>query len=158
MYLQGFGEVIADIMTVNPALADIASASAILDTSNYTFNAVTLGKDAEGFRYHSHTISSTDVGPVYNGDLLIIQNYDTVNPSSYIFSSTNLQFSSSYSSTPQAPTIYDVRLEDAPTTTNAGSGEPDLGHYINAAIHPDFSSVWNIIGAFPPADRDWETS
>ena len=42
MFTQGFGEVLTDLLTTNPALADLPSASAILDTSNYTFNAITF--------------------------------------------------------------------------------------------------------------------
>ena len=59
MFTQGFGEVLTDLLTINPALADLPSASAILDTSNYTFNAITYGKDAQGFNFHGHTVSST---------------------------------------------------------------------------------------------------
>ena len=47
MYLQGFGEILADVMTVNPALSELPSASSILDASNYTFQAITFGKDAD---------------------------------------------------------------------------------------------------------------
>jgi len=60
MYTQGFGEVLTDIMTANPALADLPSASAILDTSNYTFQAVTFGKDADGFSKHGHVVYTSE--------------------------------------------------------------------------------------------------
>lgn len=58
MLTVGFGELITDILTVNPAIRSIPSASSILDTSNYTFNAVSLGKDSEGFAQHGHTLFS----------------------------------------------------------------------------------------------------
>ena len=58
MFVQGFGEVLTDALTVNPALADLPAASSILDTSNFTFQAVAFGKDTGGFTHHAHAISS----------------------------------------------------------------------------------------------------
>lgn len=63
MYTAGFGEVLTDILTVNPELASVSSASAILDTSNYTFQAVTFGKDADGFNHHAHTVYTSSSIP-----------------------------------------------------------------------------------------------
>jgi hypothetical protein len=59
MYTEGFGEILTTILTTNPELSSVPSASAILDTSNYTFQAVTFGKDAEGFSHHAHTVHTT---------------------------------------------------------------------------------------------------
>ena len=151
MYTQAFGEILTDILTINPAIGLIPSASAILDTSNFTFNAVTFGKDADGFKYHAHTVSSVSSG-VYNKGLVLCKNYNNTSPSSYHFSSTYYQFSSVYSSMPQYPTIYDTRLERNSTVTNVSAGSTsDVGHYINAAIDPTLSSVWNVIGGYPPS-------
>lgn len=61
MFTQGFGEVLTDILTINPELSGIPSASSILDTSNYTFQAVTFGKDADGFNHHAHTIINSKI-------------------------------------------------------------------------------------------------
>ena len=59
MITQGFGETLTDALTANPALADLPSVSAILDTSNYTFQAVTFGKDAQGFQgFHAHLVTA----------------------------------------------------------------------------------------------------
>lgn len=54
MFVDKAGEVIADVMTMNRALSGIPSASSILDTSNYTFHAISYGKDPSGFGYHAH--------------------------------------------------------------------------------------------------------
>lgn len=148
MFTQGFGEVVTDVLTVNPALQSIPSASSILDVSNYTFNAITLGKDAQGFKFHAHTVSSLNSG-VYNSSYVLANRYNSISPSSYHSSGTHLQFSSSYISTPNYPSIYDQRLERGSTLCNVGSG--DLGHYLNAAIDPSYSSVWNVIGGYPPS-------
>lgn len=151
MFTQAFGEILTDILTINPAIGSIPSASAILDTSNFTFNAVTFGKDADGFRYHAHTVSSEAAG-VYNGGFVATKNYNNTSPSSYHFSSTYYQFSSTYSSMPQYPTIYDTRLEKNSTVTNVSAASTsDVGHYLNAAIDPILSSVWNVIGGYPPS-------
>jgi len=148
MFTQGFAEVLIDILTVNPAIINIQSASAILDTSNYTFNAITLGKDAKGFKFHSHTVSSLNSG-IYNNNYVLAKRYNSFSPSSYHSSGSHLQFSSSYVSVPNYPSIYDQRLERGSTLCNIGSG--DLGHYVNAAIDSSYSSIWNVIGGYPPS-------
>ena len=173
MFTQGFGEVLTDLMTTNPAIVDLPSASAILDTSNYTFNAITYGKDAQGYNFHGHTLSSTQYVSAdtslavsgFNGDytatggILIVKNYNPFNQSknSYYFSSTYLEFSSTYNSVPEYPAPHNARLEIASTSTiNASSYQyasalPDLGHYPNVAVDENLSAIWNVIGAFPPS-------
>ena len=152
MLTQGFGEVIIDILTTNPLLSSIPSASAILDTSNYTINSITYGKDANGFKYHAHTISSI-VGSTYNDNFVQMVRYNTVSPSSYHSSATHIQFSSIYSSIPCYPSVYDIRLERLSTLTNYSGTQYDAGHYINLAIDrdPTVSGAWNIVGGFPPS-------
>lgn len=165
MFTQGFGELLTDILTVNPAIRAIPSASAILDASNYTFNAVTFGKDSVGFRYHAHVLSSIDEywPPILNlypykansGHVIAIRG-NSISPSSYHSSATHLLLSSIYNSVPNYPSIYDNRLErgDALTEIQYGisaislvlplglsPGDPalvassNIGHYINATVH-----------------------
>lgn len=168
MFVQGFGDVLTNVMTVNPALSDIPSASSILDTSNYTFQAVTFGKDAEGFTLHAHEVSTTqyvnDVvasgASAYDSGLLIVKNYGSIladGASSYVLSATYNQLSSTYNSVPNDTSPLDYRLERASTlSTNLSnyqyaSSLPNLGHYINAALNPDLSAIWNKVGAFTPS-------
>ena len=172
MFVQGFGEILTDILTVNPAFSDLPSASSILDTSNYTFQALTFGKDAEGFVQHSHAISSIQYvdGVVASGassfdsGILTVINYasDATNgASSYIPSGTYLLFSSTYNSVPNDPSPLDRRLERGSTlstnlTTSTASGSftsalPDLGHYANPAVDSQLSAVWNKVGGFAPS-------
>jgi hypothetical protein len=152
MFTQGFGEVLADILTINPILSGIPSASAILDTSNFTFNAITYGKDANGFKFHAHTVSTVVVGieTIYNDGYLTFTRYNSISPSSYHSSATHSYFSSTYSSVPNYPSVYDTRLERASTITNV-ENTSDVGHYLNAAIDGPVSAAWNVIGAFPPS-------
>src|SRR5210317_273003 len=168
MIVRGFGEVLTDVMTVNPALPDIPSASSILDASNFTFQAVTFGKDAEGFTRHSHSISSTHYvngdsasgASSYNSGYLTIINLGSNaanGASSYVTSATYLQYSATYNSVPNDPSVEDLRLERGSTsstnlyTYQYASSLPDLGHYPNAGINSDLSSIWNVVGGFVPS-------
>ena len=168
MFTQGFGEILTDVMTVNPAIGSLPTASSILDASNYTFQAVTLGKDAAGFNgFHAHrvlssveTVSSTLGASSYDEGRLGIVNYGgslAGGASSYYFSSTYYNYSGTYDSMPNYPAITDTRLERGSTKSSNlsdhqhASALPDLGHYPNAAIDPLFSSVWNKVGGFAPS-------
>ena len=50
LLVNGAGELLADIMTVSPSLSGIAdhATSSILDSSNYTIQAISFGKDEIG--------------------------------------------------------------------------------------------------------------
>ena len=49
MLVDGAGELLADAMTVSPSLSGIASTSSILDTSNYTIQAISFGTGSDAF-------------------------------------------------------------------------------------------------------------
>tara|TARA_R100001443_G_scaffold36998_3_gene50791 strand:+ start:18532 stop:19596 length:1065 start_codon:yes stop_codon:yes gene_type:complete len=185
MFVQGFGEVLTDVFTVNPAIADLPSASSILDASNYTFQAVTFGKEADGFTRHSHAVSSiqrmdgdtaSSISGYDNGVLLIINRdlSDISSTSSYVVSAQYetpafrkaVTTSSYYNSVPNDPFPSDTRLErgstlstnlssfsavEGPRTGVDVSSFPNLGHYPNAILNPQLSSIWNKIGGFAPS-------
>ena len=56
LLVNGAGEAIADMLTVSPSLSGIPSASALLDTSNYTIQAISFGKDASAYQFNAHAI------------------------------------------------------------------------------------------------------
>jgi hypothetical protein len=147
MILKAFGETIVDVLTTNPALKDIPTASAILDVSNYCFQALTFGKDADGFSYHAHDIKSLSAG-VYNDGVVKVTRYNFLSPSSYHTSATHLQFSSTYKSVPNFPTVYDTRLERG-SLNYPIEVENDLGHYQNFSLQGNTS--WNILSPYPPS-------
>jgi hypothetical protein len=171
MFLQGFGEILTDIMTVNPEVSGLSNASSILDTSNYTFHAVTYGKDAQGFNFHAHTVSSVqrvdgeDDGTVsgYNDDHVIAINYTNAGTmvSSYPASASHNTFASAYVSLPQYPAINHTRLELVSTQTSPSpsfsAAGPDLGHYPNAYIDTTLSNAWTILGGFAPPSSAGKT-
>lgn len=56
MVVDSAGSLLADIMTAPRAYADIASLSSILDTSNYTIQAISFGKGKDGYSENAHKI------------------------------------------------------------------------------------------------------
>ena len=52
--VDGAGELLADIMMAPVSLSSIPDLSAILDTSNYTIQAISFGTDSSGYRKHGH--------------------------------------------------------------------------------------------------------
>lgn len=144
MFLDQSGEIIADIMTLNRSYAQIPSASAILDASNFTFHAITYGKDSDGFRNHAHVILS----PSADGVVKAIS-YGDSSFSGYQVSTTASALSFNYKLKPQSPTPMDVRLEKDTTLPNYTSAVADLGHCLNSIIDSNLSSFGHLIGCFP---------
>ena len=171
MFVQGFGEIITDILTVNPELSGVATASSILDTSNYTFQAITYGKDAEGFNFHAHSVSTVNrvngesdgIVSGYNDDHVIAVNFTNVGTmvSSYPASASHNTFASSYISLPQFPAVNHSRLELKSTRTTPdisfSAVGPDLGHYPNTYIDSNLSNAWTILGGFSPPSSAGKT-
>ena len=60
LLVNGAGELLADIMTVSPSLSGITdhATSSILDSSNYTIQAISFGKDASAYQYNAHALDS----------------------------------------------------------------------------------------------------
>ena len=56
MLVDGAGKTIADIMTASPSLSGVEdhATSSILDSSNYTIQAISFGKDLETFSKYAH--------------------------------------------------------------------------------------------------------
>jgi len=115
------GKTIADAMTITPSLADIASASAILDTSNYTIQAIAFGKPAASFTRHAHS-DDVAVPAISEGGVKVIT-YQTTNVSSYHASAHPDPQLSDY------PTPEDTRLENGSTETSVES--ENIGHNRN---------------------------
>jgi len=143
MFLDSAREHLADIMTINRSLSQIPSASAILDTSNYTFQAISYGKDPEGFKYHAHAL----ISPSGDGKIRVVS-YGPTNVSSYSSKLTASALSQNYKQYPSSPTPTDTRLEMRSTTTNY-SASPDLGQYLNPIINPDLSAYYPLLGGIP---------
>lgn len=63
MLTDGAGELLADIMTVSPSLATISdpATQAILDTSNYTIQAISFGTGSDAFRTNAHNFDGKKI-------------------------------------------------------------------------------------------------
>lgn len=150
MILDGAGELIVDVLTANRSLSGIPSASAILDTSNYTFHAISYGKDADGFRNHAHILRYDSFGLV-DDKIIKVLSYEN-NVKSYHTSATASALSEIYNLLPASPTPLDRRLELKSTVPNYYSGVADVGHCLNSIIDPNLSAYANYIGCFPAAN------
>lgn len=146
MFLDGLGELIVDALTANRSFAQIPSASAILDTSNYTFQAISYGKNADGFKYHGHVILS----PSGQGNGVIkVLSYQPISVSSYHSSSIASALSYKYNLLPDSPKPTDTRLEHKSTVPNYSSGVPDIGHCLNSGMDQNLSGFAHLVGCFP---------
>lgn len=144
MFLDKAGEHIADIMTMNRTYASIPSASSILDTSNYTFHAVSFGKDADGFRNHAHVIYQ----PSSNISIKVIS-YEGASVSGYHTSATASALSYKYKLMPESPTPLQTRLESESTVPAYSTSVIDIGHCLNSIIDSSLSAYSHLIGCFP---------
>lgn len=144
MILDNTGELIVDFLTVPRALSGISSASAILDTSNYTVRAASLGKDALGYNYHAH---HPTLAAYTSGDGIIrVVSYGGNTVSSYHTSSFGL--SAGVNILPQASIPRLERLEANSTLTSAISGGYNVGHNPNLVPRDTSSAVF---GCFAPS-------
>lgn len=66
MIVDGGAELLADIMTISPSISNIPSASALLDTSNYTIQAASFGKDPASYLTNCHSSSILELSSIYN--------------------------------------------------------------------------------------------
>jgi len=140
-------ELLADIMTANRSLSGIPSASAVLDPSNYTFQAISYGKDANGFKFHAHEILS----PSADGKIKVVS-YENLTVSSYHSSATAVALDSIYKMFPASPLPTDTRLEKASTVPNYSLGVVDAGQCLNAfarSTNDNIKTNAHLIGCFP---------
>lgn len=144
MLADGAGKIIVDAFTANRSYASIPSASAILDTSNYTIVAVSFGKDADGFQHHAHEIISPS-----STQVIKVLSYKEKSLSSYHTSATASALESTYKLLPASPSPVDRRLEFKSTITAYTSSVPNVGHCLNSILDQNLSSYHHLVGCFP---------
>lgn len=127
MIMDNLGEVITDFMTLPRALKDIPSASSLLDASNYTVRAASLGKDAPGYQFHAH---SSDLSAAMAADgILRVVSYGDVDVSSYQTSSFYVSTGNKLLPEFSKPTMD--RLEERSTQVSYLPNSLDVGHNLN---------------------------
>tara|TARA_Y100000296_G_scaffold58612_1_gene67572 strand:- start:12 stop:1115 length:1104 start_codon:yes stop_codon:yes gene_type:complete len=152
MIVDKAGELIVDALTITPSLSGIASASAILDTSNYTIRAISFGKDASGYLNHAHEPGPRAIEATSSADrVLRVVSYEASTAlygvSSYHsapsatsaiikfneISSLGVSAGTRYYLLPEAPSPMQTRLETKSTAIapDKGLSGYDLGHNLN---------------------------
>ena len=127
MIMDNLGEIIADFMSLPRALENIPSASSILDASNYTVRAASLGKDALGYQFHGH---SSDLSAAMTADgILRVVSYGDTDVSSYQTSSFYVSTGNKLLPEFSKPTMD--RLEERSTQVSYLPNSLDIGHNIN---------------------------
>lgn len=124
LIVDGGGRTIIDILTTSPSLSAIPSASAILDTSNYTIRAISFGKDSDGYRTHAHGLYNN----ILLGEFTNVKaiSYESASLSSYHGSALPYIFSAAtytnipYKLKPKYPDPQDLRLESRTTAPVPG--------------------------------------
>jgi hypothetical protein len=141
MLVDQAGALIADILTANPSLSGISSASAILDTSNYTIQAIAFGKGTSGYQNHASLGGNITAGSTR--DVITVTPENLMDTSSYQTSALNYPVMS-------YPDPRDIRLEKRTTQTKVPSF--DLGHNLNAinfSATNGFGESSTQIGCYP---------
>ncbi len=110
MVVDGARQLLADAFTISPSYASIQSASAVLDASNYTVQAIAFSKDSAGFSNYAHAYnpSSQVILEASGGNLIIAV---TTTPSVSAYNST-------LATLPSYPSPLDTQLE--PTSNTSG--------------------------------------
>jgi len=144
MIVDTAGQVIVDMLTLSPSLSKIPSASAILDTSNFSFQAISYGKDVSGFNKHAHAVYDS------NYSAIIVRSYESV--SSYHSSAIGSAILR-YNILPEYPDPLNTRLEQNNCRTVFSSlfSGLDVGHCANHVLLSSYSSVYQTLGCFAPS-------
>jgi len=99
-------EVLAKIMVTPPGVSAISSASSILDTSNYTVQAISFAKDGSAYSENAHDISDSRK----SAGALISSPYSEFTSVGFV-SSTSVSSYSPYNLLPSYPQPEDKKLE-----------------------------------------------
>ena len=88
LLVNGAGELLADIMTVSPSLSGITdhATSSILDSSNYTIQAISFGTDKLAYRNNAHLLDEakgTLLSSIYSGVAVGVTSDSDLASSSY---------------------------------------------------------------------------
>jgi len=56
LLVDGAGSLVVDMLTTSPSVSSVASAASLMDTSNFTVQAISFGKAASGYTQNAHTL------------------------------------------------------------------------------------------------------
>ena len=148
LIVDNAGKTLVDLLTISPSLSSIPTASALLDTSNYTIQAITFGAPSGAYTRNIHSTEYPQiVSAMTTTSAIILQ-----------LNSTSIGY---YPPTDIAPPKYpnpiDQKLENyaspsgtwsginlsLPFTTSAGLTIEDLGHHLNIGGIPSLATTVN---------------
>ena len=156
--VDGAGEILSDIMTAHTSLSGIPDLSSILDTSNYTIQAISFGKDVEGYNRHAHEITTRKGFGAYNpafterGSRIVVIQSEDITVSSYAPSDAGNILPSFVTprqtqlelDTITSGTIYnsaDPPVVQIPSFEACCPGITDIGHNLNVLWDAGSSSL-----------------
>jgi len=145
MVCVGGAEVLVDGLTVSPSLSGIATASAVLDTSNYTIHGISFGKGYDGYDSYAHASSVSSswsvTGATFVNTVNVVSGFNPTAVEGVLI--------------PTFPHPDDRRLQAASTRSPIASATiSDVGHNMNAI---EFSATNGLgisslgVGCFPPS-------
>jgi len=154
--VDGAGEILVDIMTAHSSLSGIADLSSILDTSNYTIQAISFGKDRKGYNRHAHEITQRKGYGTYNPSftergsrIVVIQSGDPTVSSYQPLDAGNLlpsfvtprQTQLELSATTSGVIYSTAGAEILPSFEACCPGITDIGHNLNVLWDVGSSSL-----------------
>ena len=169
LIVNGAGETLASLMTVNPALSGVATASALLDCSNYNIQAISFGTGKDAFTANAHNTGS----PAGAIQARQIQHWDVTGEEALLFVNFSGIDGSAYvpeAGLPEDPNPESTRLEmrdtttyqELPSTHNVSSYFTGNGQLVNLMPSAHVLSVATLVneadkkvigstlGCFPP--------
>jgi hypothetical protein len=136
LIVDNAGKTLVDLLTISPSLSAIPTASALLDTSNYTIQAITFGAPSGAYTRNIHSTEYPEiVSAMTYTSAIVLQLGSTA---SGYYPPTDI-------APPKYPNPIDQKLENyaspsgtwsginlsLPFTTSAGLTIEDLGHHLN---------------------------
>ena len=151
MLVDGAGELLADIMTVSPSLSGVTdhATSSILDSSNYTIQAISFGTGSDAFgdnAYKSSALKTARTVLDYG-----IANTTSIRPVSLVYPGVRENFDgSSYRPVVGLPTYPDPALKtlDVITSVSAqvsGTSEDTSGGAYVSSVIPGNGQLMNFL-------------
>lgn len=148
LIVDNAGKTLVDLLTISPSLSAIPTASALLDTSNYTIQAITFGAPSGAYTRNIHSTEYPEIvsAMTYTSAIVLQLNSTSVG----YYPPTDI-------APPKYPNPIDQKLENyaspsgtwsginlsLPFTTSAGLTIEDLGHHLNIGGIPSLATTVN---------------
>ena len=163
--VDGAGEALADVMCAHTSLSGISDLSSILDTSNYTIQAISFGKDKAAYQKNAHEVTARKGYGAYNAAAangvqprtVVVSKFMSADPSSYFPSSVgNIlpSFTNPRQTKMEEETLTSGTITNAAGTTvitelsAASPGITDVGHNLNTIA---YASSLNLAESIVPS-------